>query len=166
MVGILPYAGLKYFVYEELKLKLLEEYKDSITMRSVLQSLGWVVFADLYIPTGCRKNTNAGTFHNSNAVESLLKGENRHESAVCRISSIIRNHGWRQLYAGLSINYIKVVPSVAIGFTTYKAMKSWLHYSCARSCRSWTPNCLVLLLEISDPEAVSWSEFFWVRTTS
>lgn len=69
--------------------------------------------------------------------------------------TIFQNQGWRQLFAGLSINYIKVlymftslsfhlcvvsiislqksvyfcfqiVPSVAIGFTAYDMMKAWL----------------------------------------
>ncbi len=40
--------------------------------------------------------------------------------------SIYRERGWRALFAGLSINYMKVVPSTAIGFTLYDAMKSYL----------------------------------------
>jgi solute carrier family 25 protein 16 len=34
--------------------------------------------------------------------------------------------GLRALYKGLSINYIKVVPSTAIGFTIYDALKAYL----------------------------------------
>ncbi|KAH0877460.1 hypothetical protein HID58_064854 [Brassica napus] len=41
-------------------------------------------------------------------------------------NTIVRTQGWRQLFAGLSINYIKIVPSVAIGFAVYESMKSWL----------------------------------------
>lgn len=43
------------------------------------------------------------------------------------LSSIVRNKGWRQLFAGLSINYKKIVPSAAIAFVTYDAMKVCLH---------------------------------------
>ncbi|KAG0480611.1 hypothetical protein HPP92_011469 [Vanilla planifolia] len=43
------------------------------------------------------------------------------------IFAIMHHHqGWRQLFAGLSLNYMKVVPSVAIGFTAYDMMKSAL----------------------------------------
>jgi hypothetical protein len=37
--------------------------------------------------------------------------------------SIVRSEGWRGLYVGLSINYIKVAPAHAISFFTYDAMK-------------------------------------------
>jgi len=40
--------------------------------------------------------------------------------------TILQIQGWRQLFSGLSINYLKVVPSVAIGFTVYDVMKSFL----------------------------------------
>ncbi|KAL4433457.1 hypothetical protein ABPG77_010310 [Micractinium sp. CCAP 211/92] len=39
---------------------------------------------------------------------------------------LARQHGWRCLYAGLHINYIKVVPATALGFTLYDYMKSAL----------------------------------------
>ncbi|KAG4402965.1 hypothetical protein GLYMA_01G003450v4 [Glycine max] len=42
------------------------------------------------------------------------------------IVSISQKQGWKQLFSGLRINYIKVVPSVAIGFTVYDTMKSYL----------------------------------------
>lgn len=34
--------------------------------------------------------------------------------------------GRKALFRGLSLNYIKVVPSTAIGFTIYDAMKQYL----------------------------------------
>ncbi|GJN19379.1 hypothetical protein PR202_gb06652 [Eleusine coracana subsp. coracana] len=53
---------------------------------------------------------------------SLAKGKGTFGSLVM----IAKQQGWRQLFAGLSINYLKVVPSVAIGFTVYDYMKVWL----------------------------------------
>ena len=40
--------------------------------------------------------------------------------------SISRVHGVRALFAGISINFLKVVPSTAIGFALYDALKSYL----------------------------------------
>jgi len=40
--------------------------------------------------------------------------------------AIVRRQGWRVLFSGLSINYMKVVPSTAIGFTLYDYLKSAL----------------------------------------
>jgi solute carrier family 25 protein 16 len=37
--------------------------------------------------------------------------------------------GLRAFYRGLSLNYIKVVPSTAIGFTIYDALKAYLDLS-------------------------------------
>ncbi|XP_011093695.1 mitochondrial carrier protein LEU5 isoform X2 [Sesamum indicum] len=42
------------------------------------------------------------------------------------LAMIFRTQGWKQLFSGLSINYLKVVPSVAIGFTVYDVMKAFL----------------------------------------
>lgn len=43
------------------------------------------------------------------------------------LTTIARSSGWRALFAGLSINYMKVVPSTAVGFTAYDYLKSYLH---------------------------------------
>lgn len=37
--------------------------------------------------------------------------------------ALVKQHGYRGLFRGLSINYIKVVPSTAVGFTVYDQMK-------------------------------------------
>lgn len=39
---------------------------------------------------------------------------------------LVQRHGWRCLFAGLHINYLKVIPSTAVGFTLYDYMKSAL----------------------------------------
>ncbi|KAK4751785.1 hypothetical protein SAY87_020583 [Trapa incisa] len=62
-------------------------------------------------------------------VENMVHGKSQYNSSVEGLTSIIRQQGWRQLYAGLSINYIRVVPSVAFGFTAYDVIKSRLHFS-------------------------------------
>ncbi len=47
-------------------------------------------------------------------------------STLQGLRMIIRQQGHRALFAGLSLNYIKVVPSTAIGFTIYDALKQYL----------------------------------------
>ncbi|KAF8025731.1 hypothetical protein BT93_F2537 [Corymbia citriodora subsp. variegata] len=113
LVGILPYAGLKYYIYEELKLKIPEDRQDSIAMRLSCGALAGLFGQTFTYPLDVVRRQMQAQFKNT--VEGL--------------SNIIRTQGWRQLYAGLSINYIKVVPSVAIGFTAYDVLKSWMHYS-------------------------------------
>lgn len=42
--------------------------------------------------------------------------------------TVMREQGsWLGLFRGLSINYIKVAPSTAVGFTVYDALKSYLN---------------------------------------
>lgn len=47
-------------------------------------------------------------------------------STLQGLRMIIQQQGPRALFAGLSLNYIKVVPSTAIGFTIYDALKQYL----------------------------------------
>ncbi len=45
------------------------------------------------------------------------------------LKNIYLQGGFRALFAGLSINYMKVVPSTAIGFTVYDSAKQYLGLS-------------------------------------
>jgi solute carrier family 25 protein 16 len=36
---------------------------------------------------------------------------------------IAKTKGWRELFVGLSINYIKVAPAMGISFVTYEFLK-------------------------------------------
>jgi solute carrier family 25 phosphate transporter 23/24/25/41 len=49
-----------------------------------------------------------------------------HKSTWGALKTIFQHEGFRGLFTGLSINYMKVVPAVAISFTTYESMKKWL----------------------------------------
>ena len=42
------------------------------------------------------------------------------------LKKVYAQRGFRALFAGLSINYMKVVPSTAIGFTVYDSAKLYL----------------------------------------
>ncbi|WOL03016.1 hypothetical protein Cni_G11736 [Canna indica] len=53
-------------------------------------------------------------------------GEPRFGGTLKGLSYIVQTQGWRQLFAGLSLNYVKVIPSVAIGFRAYDTLKSLL----------------------------------------
>ncbi|KAE9464528.1 hypothetical protein C3L33_03575, partial [Rhododendron williamsianum] len=74
LYGIFPYAGLKFYFYEEMKSRVPREHKNDLVVKLVCGSIA--------------------------GVEAII--------------------------FGLSINYLKVVPSVAIGFTVYDVMKSFL----------------------------------------
>lgn len=122
LIGILPYAGLKFYIYEELKSHVPEEYEKSIIMRLSCGALAGLFGQTFTYPLDVvrRQMQVSKRLHSA-------QGDAGFKNTWEGLTTIVRNQGWRQLFAGLSINYIKIVPSVAIGFTAYDLMKSWLH---------------------------------------
>ncbi|KAM4129197.1 hypothetical protein ACJW30_01G004000 [Castanea mollissima] len=121
LTGILPYASLKFYIYKELKRCVPEEHQTSIMMR-----LSCGAFAGLF---GQTFTYPLDVVRRQMQVENLqpsFQGSARYRNTWEGLTTIVHNQGWRQLFAGLSINYIKIVPSVAIGFTAYDMMKFWL----------------------------------------
>ncbi|GAB4842564.1 Mitochondrial carrier protein CoAc1 [Ancistrocladus abbreviatus] len=121
VVGILPYAGLKFYIYEELKRQVPEEHQKSIILHLSCGALAGLFGQTFTYPLDVVRRQMQ--------VENLQQGDVRYQNTIEGLKGVVRNQGWRQLFAGLSINYLKVVPSVAIGFTTYDLAKSWLHIS-------------------------------------
>ncbi|KAL3844249.1 hypothetical protein ACJIZ3_001652 [Penstemon smallii] len=121
LIGILPYAGLKFYIYEELKRHVPEEHQNSILMRLSCGALAGLFGQTFTYPLDVvRRQMQVEQLQPSS------QGGVRYKSTLDGLVSITQNQGWRQLFAGLSINYIKIVPSVAIGFTAYDMMKTWL----------------------------------------
>ncbi|CBI20644.3 hypothetical protein VitviT2T_004427 [Vitis vinifera] len=121
LIGILPYAGLKFYIYEKLKRHVPEEHQKSIAMRLSCGALAGLLGQTFTYPLDVVRRQMQ--------VENLqpsIQGNARYRNTLEGLATITRNQGWRQLFAGLSINYIKIVPSVAIGFTAYDMIKSWL----------------------------------------
>ncbi|KAF6256996.1 hypothetical protein COO60DRAFT_1526179 [Scenedesmus sp. NREL 46B-D3] len=61
--------------------------------------------------------------HSMHSMHSVLHSE---PSMIAVTRNLLAQGGARALFRGLSINYMKVVPSTAIGFTVYDALKSYL----------------------------------------
>ncbi|KAL8101569.1 mitochondrial carrier protein CoAc1 [Apium graveolens] len=121
LIGILPYAGLKFYIYEELKRHVPEEHQKSIGMRLSCGALAGLFGQTFTYPLDVVRR-QMQVEH----LQSSMHSGARYRSSWEGLTTIARDQGWRQLFAGLSINYIKIVPSVAIGFTAYDIMKSWL----------------------------------------
>lgn len=119
LYGIFPYAGLKFYFYEEMKRYVPQEQKSSIMVKLVCGSVAGLLGQTFTYPLDVvRRQMQVQRLMASNSPE--MKGTM--ESLVM----IAQKQGWKQLFSGLSINYLKVVPSVAIGFTVYDVMKSYL----------------------------------------
>ncbi|KAK4371782.1 hypothetical protein RND71_007166 [Anisodus tanguticus] len=125
---IVPYAALHFMAYERYRGWILNNY-DSV--------VGTWSFVDLL--AGSTAGGTATITYPLDVVRRQTQVEHLQPPLKCkefylqnrntfdRLSSIVRNQGWRQLFAGLSINYMKIVPTVEIGFTAYDTMKAWLH---------------------------------------
>ncbi|KAL2346561.1 hypothetical protein Fmac_000561 [Flemingia macrophylla] len=121
LTGILPYAGLKFYMYEKLKTHVPEEHQNGILMRLSCGALAGLFGQTLTYPLDVvKRQMQVGRLQNA------AREEDRYKNTLDGLRKIARNQGWRQLFHGVSINYIRIVPSAAIGFTTYDMMKSWL----------------------------------------
>ncbi|KAJ9167934.1 hypothetical protein P3X46_019521 [Hevea brasiliensis] len=119
LYGIFPYAGLKFYFYEEMKRHVPEEHKKDILVKLVCGSVAGLMGQTFTYPLDVvRRQMQVQRLATSNSAE--LKG------TMETLVMIVQTQGWKQLFSGLSINYLKVVPSVAIGFTVYDLMKSCL----------------------------------------
>ncbi|KAL5728727.1 Mitochondrial carrier protein CoAc1 [Ranunculus cassubicifolius] len=119
LIGILPYAGLKFYIYEELKSRVPEERQKSVMLRLSCGALAGLFGQTLTYPLDVVRRQMQVSSRKQGGVSG-------YSGTLEGLTTIVRNQGWRQLFAGLSINYLKVVPSVAIGFTAYDVMKAWL----------------------------------------
>ncbi|KAI3878485.1 hypothetical protein MKX03_007265 [Papaver bracteatum] len=128
LVGILPYAGLKFYIYEELKRRVPEEHQNSVMLRLSCGALAGLFGQTFTYPLDVVRRQMQ--------VQSLQQGGPGYRNTIQGFTTIIRNQGWGQLFAGLSINYMKIVPSVAIGFTAYDMMKSLLRVPPRQKSRS------------------------------
>ena len=162
MYGILPYAGLKFYVYQSLKQWCHRTYDWSAVRRERVPGANQggdagdtssdhatttqpVSAARLPVPlmllfggvAGLVAQTATYPFdvvRRRMQVEALqLESLHLPRGTALALKTtpqamllIARQQGWRALFAGLSINYLKVVPSTAIGFTVYDSLKHLL----------------------------------------
>lgn len=115
LYGIFPYSGLKFYFYEKMKSHVPEEHRKGIIAKLGCGSVAGLLGQTITYPLDVvRRQMQVQALSSSSLV-----GRGTFESLVM----IAKQQGWRQLFSGLSINYLKVVPSVAIGFTVYDSMK-------------------------------------------
>jgi len=119
LYGILPYAGLKFFAYETLKGYLPGDSEPSIVGKLTCGAAAGVFSQTVTYPLDVVRRQMQVQSENP-LVDARYKG------TLEGLSRIARTQGWKQLFAGLGINYLKLIPSAAIGFAAYDSMKIWL----------------------------------------
>ncbi|PWA34058.1 substrate carrier protein [Artemisia annua] len=119
LYGIFPYSGLKFYFYEEMKSHVPDDYKKNIMVKLACGSIAGLLGQTFTYPLDVvRRQMQVQRLRSSNSQQ--LKG------TMGTLILIVQKEGWKHLFSGLSINYMKVVPSVAIGFTVYDTMKMYL----------------------------------------
>ncbi|KAG1346369.1 putative Mitochondrial carrier protein CoAc1 [Cocos nucifera] len=103
LIGILPYAGLKFYIYEELKTHVPDEYKKSVILRLSCGALAGLFGQTLTYPLDVVRRQMQ--VQNQQSVDQL--GAPHIKGTLQGLSIIVRAQGWRQLFAGLSLNYVK-----------------------------------------------------------
>ncbi|KNA06358.1 hypothetical protein SOVF_181750 [Spinacia oleracea] len=117
LYGIFPYAGLKFYFYEEMKSHVSEERKKDIMVKLTCGSVAGLLGQTFTYPLDVvRRQMQVERMSNVSNTKGTLH----------TLFAIARKQGWKHLFSGLSLNYLKVVPSVAIGFTVYDSMKLFL----------------------------------------
>ena len=121
--GIIPYAGVSFFVFESSK-----QYLNRRNNSSQLSSIQ--IFCSGLL-AGAMGQTVAYPFDVIRRRMQLfritdhLPSHHYGSGMLTAIKSVVKTHGWvRGVFAGLSINYIKVAPASGISFLVYETLKN------------------------------------------
>ncbi|CAN6444316.1 unnamed protein product [Victoria cruziana] len=138
VIGVVPYVGLNFSVYESLKdwliktrpFGLVEDNELGVTTRLACGAVAGTVGQTVAYPLDVirRRMQMVGWSH----AASIVAGDGRNTAApeyngmVDAFRKTVRNEGFGALYKGLVPNSVKVVPSIAIAFVTYEIVKDVL----------------------------------------
>ncbi|KAF8027718.1 hypothetical protein BT93_E0592 [Corymbia citriodora subsp. variegata] len=138
VIGVVPYVGLNFAVYESLKdwlLKsnpfgLVEDNELSVTTRLACGAAAGTVGQTVAYPLDVirRRMQMVGWKGASSVVigDGRSKAPLEYTGMVDAFRKTVRHEGFGALYKGLVPNSVKVVPSIAIAFVTYEVVKDVL----------------------------------------
>ncbi|KAI3979266.1 hypothetical protein MKX01_007742 [Papaver californicum] len=138
VIGVVPYVGLNFAVYESLKEWLIEtkplglvdnNSELGITTRLMCGAAAGTVGQTIAYPLDViRRRMQMVGWHNASSV--VTGGSNKttleYTGMVDAFRKTVRNEGFGALYKGLVPNSVKVVPSIAIAFVSYEMVKDVL----------------------------------------
>ncbi|XP_075519360.1 mitochondrial adenine nucleotide transporter ADNT1-like [Primulina tabacum] len=139
VIGVVPYVGLNFAVYESLKDWLIkskafglvgEDDELGVATRLACGATAGTVGQTIAYPLDVirRRMQMVGWNHAS----SIVIGDGRSKVAleytgmIDAFKKTVRHEGFGALYRGLVPNSVKVVPSIAIAFVTYEQVKAVL----------------------------------------
>lgn len=134
VIGVIPYVGLNFAVYETLKASLLQQYslRDERDL-SVVARLGCGAIAGTFGQTVAypfdvaRRRLQVSGWKGAKGLHAAAHGEAiAYTGMVDCFVRTVREEGIQALFKGLGPNYVKVVPSIAIAFVSYEMIKEGL----------------------------------------
>eukprot|EP00798_Chlamydomonas_sp_ICE-L_P008256 gene8256-1525_t len=133
VVGVVPYVGLNFAVYETLKAMMLQRYelrdeRDlSVGSRLACGAVAGTTGQTVAYPFDVARRrlqvsgwAGAKKLHADHGNAVVYKG------MMDCFRRTIKEEGFSALFKGLAPNYVKVVPSIAIAFVTYEVVKETL----------------------------------------
>uniref|UniRef100_A0A1D1Y488 Mitochondrial substrate carrier family protein B n=1 Tax=Anthurium amnicola TaxID=1678845 RepID=A0A1D1Y488_9ARAE len=137
VIGVIPYVGLNFAVYESLKdwlvkskpFGLVEDNELSVTTRLACGAAAGTVGQTVAYPLDVirRRMQMVGWKDAASVVAGQgSKSSLAYSGMIDAFRKTIRNEGFGALYKGLVPNSVKVVPSIAIAFVTYEVVKDVL----------------------------------------
>lgn len=135
LMGMVPYAGTSFYMFEYLKYGCMK-YLPDLTCNKCKQNTGGLV---LTVPVKLMCGGFAGAIAQSISYPmevtrrrmqlALMNPETKHyaKGMFSTLGYIYRDHGIiKGLYRGMSINYLRATPMTAISFSTYELVKQIL----------------------------------------
>lgn len=135
LMGMVPYAGLSFYSFEYLKFGCMK-YLPGLTCRKCEKNTGGLV---LMVPAKLICGGLAGAIAQSVSYPldvtrrrmqlALMNPDTKHfaQGMFSTLSHIYKEYGVvKGLYRGMSINYMRAIPMVAVSFSTYELCKQLL----------------------------------------
>ncbi|XP_038681998.1 LOW QUALITY PROTEIN: mitochondrial adenine nucleotide transporter ADNT1 [Tripterygium wilfordii] len=136
VIGVIPYVGLNFAVYESLKDWLVkanghaEDLELSVVTRLACGAAAGTVGQTIAYPLDVirRRMQMVGWKDAASIVtgEGRSKAQLEYNGMIDAFRKTVRHEGFGALYKGLVPNSVKVVPSIAIAFVTYEMVKDIL----------------------------------------
>ena len=122
MVGVFPYIGVDFAVYETLK-----PYAPKIEGTHQTTSLGLLVVGGIAGGVSQTLAFPLELIRRRLQVQGFVKNEYDYNGGIWdALKKTVKKDGVKGLYRGLVPNYLKAVPSIGIGFLVYERMKTVL----------------------------------------
>ncbi|KAI4355198.1 hypothetical protein L6164_003992 [Bauhinia variegata] len=138
VIGVIPYVGLNFAVYESLKdwlvksksFGICQDSDLSVTTRLACGAVAGTVGQTVAYPFDVirRRMQMVGWSHAASVVtgDGRVRAPLEYTGMVDAFRKTVRHEGFGALYKGLVPNYVKVVPSIALAFVSYEVVKDIL----------------------------------------